>query len=140
MVCIQEDDFIFEKLRWIAELSNGQRVYQDDGRPGLQEYSAWIRLKDYCKQEGIYITNLYLQFRSNHVHPLPAKAEGYFFSHKSAIFSWGGETYGFYLVGHVEGDVIKVKEYKVPELILFREEERSVDSGKGNIIWTNKSI
>ena len=30
---------------WIAELSNGETIYQDDGRPNAVPESAWARLK-----------------------------------------------------------------------------------------------
>ena len=36
---------------WIAKLSNGETIYQDDGRPEVEPASAWLRLKDYCDQE-----------------------------------------------------------------------------------------
>ena len=30
---------------WIVKLSNGETVYQDDGRPDVEPESAWLRLK-----------------------------------------------------------------------------------------------
>ena len=33
---------------WIATLSNGETIYQDDGRPNVKPLSAWSRVKKYC--------------------------------------------------------------------------------------------
>ncbi len=101
MVCLQEDDFVFEKCRWIAHLSNGQKVIQDDGRPQADPPQAWLRLATYCETNQLNITNVTLQFRSHHQSPLPADAEGYYFINKVASINYG-ETLGFYLIGYLK--------------------------------------
>src|SRR5688500_10269504 len=75
-------------LRWVAVLSNGETVYQDDDRPGIKPESAWIRLGNYVNNRGLHIVALSFQFRS-HVISLPENADGYYFA-KGALAFWGG--------------------------------------------------
>ena len=134
MVCKEEDDFIFECPRWIAHLSNGERVFQDDGRPEVYPPQAWLRLKDYCRQNGLRVVNLTLQFRSHHEAPLPANATAYFFINKIAKVQTGPQI-EFLLIGHVENNKIKVQHWKVPELVCFGEDERPIEEGGESLIW-----
>lgn len=77
MVCFQEDDFTYEKPRWVAVLTDGTEVLQDDDRPGL-EPSSWKRLNNYLADINsvcwdnhlggppeLRISHIYLKFRSN---------------------------------------------------------------------------
>ena len=43
---------------WIVKLSNGETVYQDDGRPDVEPESAWLRLKQYCEDNNLHKTNM----------------------------------------------------------------------------------
>ena len=43
---------------WMVTLSNGESVYQDDNRPNIYPESAWIRLKIYCEENDLYITDM----------------------------------------------------------------------------------
>jgi hypothetical protein len=122
----EEDEFTFEKCRWLAHLSNGEIIIQDDGRPGMEPPSAWLRLKEYCKQNNVNIINVSLQFRSNHVSPLPAYADGYFFANKYIAIQ-GGFQGGFYLVGVLINDIIQVHNYSVPALEYSGTEIRKVE-------------
>ena len=93
MICTTYDREYFEdKTCWIAELSNGVLVYQDDGRETEKEYSSWIRLKEYLKENNLNIIRLFLKFRSNVLDVIPSNKEGYFFFN-----------------GHYRNDVFKSK-------------------------------
>lgn len=116
MICKKEDDFVRDSPRWTAALSNGETVYMDDNRPGLEEPSAWLRLKKYCRDNNIYIVEFWLQFRSNRILVEPRNAEGYYFV-KAAWGVWGdGITHHAFVAGAVVDGKIRGMKWKVPEL------------------------
>ncbi len=118
-----DDDYIRElqddrgMAVWRARLSNGQGVVMDDGRPGVEPVSAWLRLADHCCQTGAHLTKLWLSFRTNvHQDILPENADGYFFC-KSALGQRGSrQTHMFYLVGALTNGVLTVQKWRVPSL------------------------
>ena len=67
-LCTEECDFLEDKTIWVAVLSNGLTIYQDDERSG-KEPVAWKRLKEYCQSESLNIVGMHLKFRS-HVIPM----------------------------------------------------------------------
>lgn len=146
MVSTQEDEFTREKwlneARWTALLSNGQTVIQDDGRPGADPASAWLRLGMYVTEMNLKIVGLTLQFRSELPLHMPKDAEGYFFRKSMGAFLNTGQTFGFYLIGHLANGVIHVRQYKVPEMILVETTTRDPDDPKKvgpSLIRNNKS-
>lgn len=113
---------------WSARLSTGEVVTMDDGRPGLEPESAWLRLASRCASEGVSVRELWLHFRSNVVRSiLPTDAAGYFFSKAVMGFLTSGQTHWFFLVGHLVGDEVHVQKWAVPELILMETEVRPAD-------------
>lgn len=135
-LCSSYDEFIDEKPVWIAKLSNGFTIYQDDDRPGEEIPSAWLRLKLYCETSKISIESLHLRFRSNIIEPLPQKAHGYFFCHKIVQFisAKNKEPFRFMVVGAVENEIIHTRIYKVPELHLVEMSTRELDKYKEFVI------
>lgn len=139
-VSLVEDDYVRELQDdrktpiWIAELSNGSRVFMDDKRPGCQPPSAWLRLLAHVRDHRVTVRSLRLKFRTHEVFPLPENAPGYFFS-KSMLGILGGGTHGFYLVGHVSQEAVSVQRWKVPELYLVEQEVRAVEECQRLIIW-----
>lgn len=120
-----EDDFVKHQMRWVVVLSNGETVYQDDNRPGLDEPSAWLRLKQYVADNNLNIIEFWLQFRTNRVLVEPRAASGYYFS-KSAFGVWGEESKEGYVAGAlVDGRVVGML-WKVPELIAVESINREV--------------
>ena len=123
MISFHEDDYIrfLQEDRataiWVATLTDGRRVWMDDHRPGLEPYSAWIRLREFLQETSLGIRGFRLKFRSHEICPASDGADGYFFS-KSSVRVAGGKTRQFYLFGHLFGDRIQVQRWKVPELIL----------------------
>ncbi len=124
---MSEDDFTREQwlgqARWNVRLSNGEHIFQDDGRPG-QEQSAWLRLAGYVREHNLKIEAMWLQFRNEPPRRLPEMAQGYFFRKSIGAFFPSGVSYGFYLVGHLKDGVVRVTRWKVPEMILVEEEAR----------------
>ena len=133
MICTVCDDFVPE-LRWIVELSNGLTVYQDDGRPGLEPASAWIRLKSYLQEYSLVkIEKFRIEFRS-HIEYLPDRQEGYYFS-LGVGATWGGSTDRHFNTGILVGDEIRIITWKVPELIVFSTETRKKEQGGQCLIY-----
>lgn len=139
MICIQEDEFTQwyaeGHTRWIVSLDNGQTVFQDDGRPGL-ENSAWLRLKEYCENNNLYITNMSIGFRSNRYN-LEPNADGYYFA-KGVRGMWGApKTIQLIFVGILIDEELRVSCWKSPEMILEKTELRNIDESTQCLIRKN---
>jgi hypothetical protein len=123
-VCKTEDDFLEDKSLWFVDLTNGERIWMDDGRPGIHPRSAWLRLATYLKETNTSIVRMCIKFRSHLESPLPENAPGYFFSHKVLAF-WGEDvTIPSFLIGFFDGETIHVQEWQVPELMQINLESR----------------
>lgn len=140
MVCKEEDDFVFEKPQWIAYLSNGEKVIQDDNRPGVEPPQAWIRLGNYCRQNRVHVVRLILRFRSHFEETTPDNALGYYFINKVAVVQ-GEQNMYFYVVGYLDEDrKIHTKTWKIPELIVIDEDIRNaIGAGPSLIRRDNES-
>jgi hypothetical protein len=134
MICTIDDYYVRDRMRWVVVLSDGQTVYEDDDRPGIDEPSAWKRLKIYCSENSVNIVEMWLQFRSNRVMIEPRNANGYFLI-KSAYGIWGDtETFHAYIVGILIDGVVQTVKWKVPELISMESETRYVDLASPSLI------
>ena len=129
-VCVEPDIYLGQycdkNCIWIVELSNGQTVFQDDSRPDVYPESAWIRLKQYCKNENVYIDSMRLQFRSNEI-DIGSGADGYYFCKGVSAFMTTNITNHLYIAGILDNDVVRVSRWKVPELIKEGTELRNPD-------------
>jgi len=144
----EEDEVIVGAIeghtRWIAHLSDGKRVYQDDFRqyPEFEDersYSTWVRLRDFCKKENIDIVGMTIQFRTNRDF-LPENADGYYFC-KSVMGGFGMEqNIHYFVAGCVRDGKIFVKKWQVPELIVMSEEEREIKENDLCLILRNKNV
>lgn len=130
-----EDTWV-HSTRWIVELSNGETVWQDDGRPGMEE-SAWVRLKNYCEANDLKIKNLKLKFRNN-MPDVVYEGGDFFFSkllRASFISSKGtAKNDHFYLIGVTEGDKVHIDKWLVPALVVEESFERDRVDCEDNII------
>ncbi len=115
MICTQEDSFLDEKTIWIATLSDGSTVFQDDDREGDFHPSAWIRLKDHCDSKGVYIDSLSIRFRDHKVE-VP-KAEAYHFIKAVGCMVGFAEEH-FFIVSLLKQDKLTRNWYKVPEIVI----------------------
>lgn len=127
MVCTQPDDFVlsfsdFGKAMWVAELSNGEHVFQDDDRPGTDPGSAWLRLKEYVESNKLSILGMRLEFRSNVIY-MPTNVEGYFFRKALLAAFFSTKSIHYYVVGTLENGIVKGRYWKVPELLPSMEKE-----------------
>jgi hypothetical protein len=129
-VCKAEDDFIDDKPRWFADLSNGERIWMDDNRPGVDPPQAWIRLGLYLQETQAKIVRLYLQFRSHLEAPLPDNAPAYYFAKGALAFYGNNATISMFAVGYYDGNKLQVQVWRLPELIQEWIEERELNSIK----------
>lgn len=140
MISKELDDFILDKDEpyWIVELNNGDKIYQDDNRPGFS-LSAWDRLYDYCKNNNLYIKNIWIKFRSNIV-SMPSDKDGYWF--KKGLLAGFRKDNGrrfkdvnFFIFGYIENNIMKVIKWRIPELIDWEYEDREIP--RSGVIWNN---
>ena len=117
------DSPFFDKPVWVATLSNGEEIYQDDGAHPNQERSAWIRLANYCEQEGLNIDVLKARFKSHEVE-VGRNVDGFYFC-KAIMGSMGSSVCThYYILGAVDNNVVNKTKWVVPEFI---PEEESAD-------------
>ena len=106
----------FDKPVWVATLSNGEEVYQDDGAHPDQENSAWIRLSNYCKQNELDIDVLKARFKSHEIE-VGRNTEGFYFC-KAIMGSMGSSVCThYYILGVIDKDVVNKTKWIVPEFI-----------------------
>jgi len=125
MVSLEIDQFILDRMDsspfWVATLSNGKEVYQDDGRYGDRD-PAWLRLSAYCEENNLWVTKLVFQFRCTRKEFFGDNF--YFTLGAGANWSAGvtGATDNFYILGQIHGDSLKKDWWKTPEMTLFKTE------------------
>lgn len=128
MICTSQDEFVQNfnesNSRWQVTLNDNTTVFQDDGRPNATPHSAWIRLRNHCYNNSLYIVKMKFGFRSN-MKSLPSNMEGYFFS-KGAMGMFGlSKTIHLFLVGYIKNDKLIVEKWKAPEMIKQDTENRN---------------
>lgn len=129
-LCTKRDEFIWDKPVWVAELSNGIEVWQDDDRPGCWEPSAWIRLGRYLAECEEYIVKFHLRFRS---HNIQIQQSDYYYYTKGLLGSTSfKQPKHFSCVGHLgDDDIFDVIWYKLPELLPERITYRPIEEITG---------
>ena len=108
---------------WIATLSNGEEIYQDDGREGAKPSSAWTRLKQYCDINDLHIESIKLRNKS-HIEELGSGHDGYFFCKSAGALLFGDMTQHSFIFGALSGEKLSVRKWRLPELIPESVEER----------------
>ncbi len=132
LICTADDDFILSRqmdhaqAQWLARLASGPTVIQDDGRPGIEPHSAWLRLGKHCQETGDRIVEFWLRFRTHTVRDImPLNADGYFFAKQAArSLHVRTDTLEFLLVGYLQNETLRVQRWKVPELFMLDEQKR----------------
>lgn len=133
------DSFIEDKDKaiWIAHLSNGQVVYQDDERYGDDD-RAWLRLMKYCSKNKVFVKSVYIKFRSHTEKAVENDGDGIFYRRK-ALGSPVDKTRHYYLFGVCKDGKIEVHHWLVPEVILEESDIRDIEGCEDTIIWNKKS-
>lgn len=126
MICLKPDEFLNDKTYWFCKLSNGETVYQDDNRPGLEESRAWIRLGQYVKSNNLKIESMSIRFRS-HVEDLPSHCAAYYFSYGVIQDLTSPQSLGTYVLGFQQtpDDDIVCMSFVYPELLVISGSKKS---------------
>lgn len=105
---------------WIkCILSNGEQKFCD-------HFSGWIEVRDLCKEKGLFVKKMELQFRSNPKQiEIPQDCEAVYFI-RSVMGQMGGETRNYYTTGFLKNGVVKKKMWLLPELVIEKETEDDV--------------
>lgn len=125
---------------WIANLSDGSKFYQDDGRPGVSVPAAWTRLKAQCCNDNVDIVGIDLQMRRRLIRDIvPGGAAAYFFvnSHVRDVqssFEARAKLFGWL---DIDSEQFRINAYRVPDLELLSEPPRSVDEVKPSCVIVN---
>jgi hypothetical protein len=140
-LCFIPDDFIAEKVQWIATLSDGTSVYQDDNRPGEKQPIAWLRLASYIKDKqkelGEFgIEKLQIKFWNHIEEAAPSNALAYYWINGVEAFSGATRTYYQYVVGSVvaNSEKLQIIKWLVPEILPLEYEERNIPYGDDLLI------
>lgn len=138
------------EANWKAILSNGEVIYQDDYLGG----DTWVRLQDYCKENGLKLEHFMLEYYDNVLNILPPLAKAYFFR-RGIISEWLCESNGdgintpfqgkrskTFIIGYLdENDLLHSYQVKVPELeIMFGEQIRTKEEQIRDKIYGNTSL
>ncbi len=124
------------QIRWMASLSNGETVYEDD-RKDLEE-PAWERLKEYVKEENVSITNLRLQ-RGADIIQVPANQPGYVCGKRiQAVAPPSPLTFHWKCVGWLDDDnVCHITWARIPEFMQRETEQRTPEKAGFFLIRNN---
>lgn len=165
-ICTNYDSYLQDqdKAVWIAELSDGTRVFCDDGRYGETDI-AWARLREYLKDyvpslvsneyfiptesfshkdlldsKVLKIAKLFIKFRS-HTELVAERTEntvGFYFGR--AVAAWVSQpTINYMVVGVVQkseqGELVHTTKWRVPEIIEDEKDTRDPEDYPENIIY-----
>lgn len=135
-LCFVENDITSDYAegnpRWVVTLNNGQKVYSFDHHTDKGD-SCWIRLKKYCESNSLYITDIYIHFRSNTIN-FPSNKDGYFFRRGILASLQSEYSQHFMYVGYLENDQLLVKKYQIPAMLLEETEYRDIEVSEESLI------
>jgi hypothetical protein len=117
---------------WIrCTLTTGEELYFD-------KFDGWKTIKAICDKEKLFIDSLSLQFRSHKI-DLDVKNCDAVYLIRSVFGQLGGETKNYYTFGRVVGDKVKKQMWLVPELIMDKEFEETINECFAETIIYNET-
>ena len=117
-----DQDEIESKSFWIAELSNGVSAIQDGE-------DSWIRLRNYCLENNVFIEKLLIKFRS-HIETAFINSDDIeaFFLCRSILGGFFSEkNWHSYVVGKVVKGKLTREKWQIPEVIKTEDDEQPID-------------
>ena len=143
MICTQVDEYMARLFDtgtvWTCTLSDGTQAYQDDGRPDIKPKSAWLRMKQYCEQNNLYIESIKVRNRS-HAEDVGSGHDGYFFCKGAGALLFQDLTVHTFNIGHIENGKLYVRTWRLPELVAERFEERDPYEASPDCLIVKKGI
>ena len=109
---LPDDDYVENNTIWIAVLSNGETVYQDD----RIDFLMWQSLKRHVEDNQLAVADMKFKFRSHVVH-LPKPRKCVVFSRAAGRWSTSQTTDYYYIYGVDCEAEIHRDWYIVPSLI-----------------------
>jgi hypothetical protein len=134
-ICTQPDEFIQAKVKWVVELEDGSKIYQDDGREDEDEPKAWIRLGKYVKDTGKNIVGISVQFW-DHVEKVADKADGYYYIKSVSAYSSCDRTFEHFVIGTYDKNTgnIQTNKWLVPEILNVGSDVRTTTEDDPSLI------
>lgn len=127
MLSKEKDHWLEEKYEfeayWVAELSNGETIYQDDYRDGVNPPSAWERLGIYCSEKNLDILKLSVKWRSQNF-TIGQTTDGFFFCRSILGNINSKDSIHYYILGTLQNGVLRTVKYRVPDMAKCEEEVR----------------
>ena len=105
---------------WInVQLTNGEEFYYD-------EFEGWRELKAKCDDEGLFIQEFCLQFRSHEVTIDLEDAEAVYLI-RSVMGQMGADTRQYYTTGILKDGIVHKKMWMIPELVVDKELQDDIE-------------
>lgn len=105
---------------WIkCKLTDGRQFYHD-------EFGGWIDIKKICDNEGVFVDELKLSFRSHEV-TVDLEGADAIYLIKSAMGQIGAETKHYYTTGVVKSGIVYKQMWLIPELVIDKEFEEGIE-------------
>ncbi len=102
-----------------CQLTDGKEYYFD-------KYGSWKIVKNYCKNNKVFIKDFRLQFRSHEVIiDIPDDIDGFYFV-RSVLGRMGGVTNEYLTVGLVKDQSVKKEMWMIPELVVDKTFEEGI--------------
>lgn len=107
---------------WIrCKLTNGEEFNFD-------KFEGWIQIKDKCEKENLFLSELYLQYRSHKATiDIDSGLDGIYLI-RSLLGAIGSDSKEYYTVGIIKGSKVSKKMWITPELILDKEYEDEIEN------------
>jgi hypothetical protein len=125
---------------WTIFLSNGECIYQDDDRPGLEISSAWKRARSHIYENDLEIDKVIFRF-AGYEHEVYNRENdktytGFYFSRGKSGFltDSGSRTIDLYVAGKIYDNMMSVSKFEVPFLKKYECYERKIDANNESSI------
>ena len=113
-------------------------VFDNDDHGIVLNTTDWRNCKKYSESNKLKIKEVSIRIRSNFENVDISECDGIFFKTGSvaqlgAVFN----TFNTFLVGKKQQNVIKIKKYRIPEIIMYSEEDREINDDDSELIISN---
>ena len=116
------------------------KVVFDNGYHGIVLNTMdWRNCKKYVEENKLKIKELSVRIRSNFENINIDDCEGVFFKTGSvAQLGAAFNSFNTFLLGVKDKNIIKIKKYRIPEIIMYSEEDREINADDYELIISNR--